>query len=92
MIYKGCQKRMIMLKNTGSDIFEEAYFILKENKNRGYTSENDMIKEANRIVSDNNIVIKKDKKIEKNRAPIFFYLLGTLSGIGLYGLVMSFLI
>ena len=27
---KGCQKRIIHLKNTGSPYFEEAYFILKD--------------------------------------------------------------
>ena len=30
MIYKGTQKKMIMLKNTGSKYFEEAYFIIRE--------------------------------------------------------------
>lgn len=26
---KGCQKRMIFIKNTGCDLFDEAYFVLK---------------------------------------------------------------
>jgi len=54
MIYKGCQKRMIMLKNTGSEIFDEAYFILKEERvlKNGVT-ENDMVREAGRIINEN---------------------------------------
>lgn len=51
---KGCQKKMIMLKNTGSDIFDEAYFILKDKEARvGKVSESEMIREANRIVNEN---------------------------------------
>ena len=47
---KGCQKKIIMLKNTGSEIFEEAYFILSESADKSNLSQSDMIAEANRIV------------------------------------------
>jgi len=53
MVYKGCQKRMIMLKNTGSEIFDEAYFILKERAEKSGVSENDMVREASRIIDEN---------------------------------------
>ena len=54
VIYKGCQKRMIMLKNTGSEIFDEAYFILKEERIlRSDVNENDMVREAGRIINEN---------------------------------------
>ena len=49
---KGCQKKIIVMKNTGSPIFEEAYFILSENAQRAHTSERDMISEANRIIRE----------------------------------------
>lgn len=88
MIYKGCEKRMIMLKNTGSELFEEAYFILNTKKSNTVTS-NDMIKEANRIVADNSIIPQRK---EKQKNPIFFYILGILSGMGITALVMSFFI
>lgn len=88
MIYKGCEKRMIMLKNTGSDLFEEAYFILSNKKN-AELSRNDMIKEANRILSENNIA----GSCEKKTSPFLVqYILGFLSGIGSMALVMSFII
>ncbi|MBQ4562807.1 MAG: hypothetical protein IJA55_10815 [Clostridia bacterium] len=88
MIYKGCEKRMIMLKNTGSDLFEEAYFILSNKKNMGL-SRNDMIKEANRIISENNITSSCEKKTSH-----FFlqYILGFLSGIGTAAVIMMLLI
>lgn len=50
---KGTQKKMLLLKNTGSDIFDEAYFILKDRFPAVTVSESEMIKEANRIVSEN---------------------------------------
>lgn len=54
MVYKGCQKRIIMLKSTGSELFDEAYFILKERAEKSpHITESDMVKEANRIISDN---------------------------------------
>ncbi len=50
---KGTQKKMLLLKNTGSDIFDEAYFILKDRFPAVAVSESEMIREANRIVNDN---------------------------------------
>ena len=88
MVYKGCEKRMIMLKNTGSDLFEEAYFILNT-KRTARVSTGDMIKEANRIVAENNMIPKRE---EKQRTPLFLYLLGVLSGIGVTALIMTFVI
>ena len=84
MVYKGCEKRMIMIKNTGSDLFEEAYFILN-NKRSAQTSSDDMIKEANRIVAESSIVPKTQ---DKQRSPLLMYLFGVLSGIGTAGLVV----
>jgi hypothetical protein len=47
---------MIMLKNTGSELFEEAYFILKDKNGKSpILSETDMIREANKIVANNAI-------------------------------------
>ena len=48
---RGCQKRMVYLKNTGSDVFLEAYFVIRDD---ALTSVNecDMIKEANRILDE----------------------------------------
>lgn len=96
MVYKGCQRRMIMIKNPGSDYFEEAYFILKENdKKIPLASESDMIKEANRIVADNMLSVysaKSSSKRKPARTPAASYLLGTLTGIGLAVMVMTFLL
>ena len=55
MLLKGVNKRVIIIKNPGSEIFEEAYFIIKSGSVKGVirqSKENEMVIEANRIISD----------------------------------------
>ena len=49
---RGYQKRVIHLKNIGSSLFDEAYFIVNGKEQRD-ESPSDMIKEANRIIKEN---------------------------------------
>ena len=49
---KGCQKQMIVLHGTGSEIFEEAYFILKPGRGGSDKTKAAMLLEANRIVEE----------------------------------------
>jgi hypothetical protein len=50
---KGYQKRVIYLKNTGSEIFDEAlFFVRAENNNTRQVEYNDMVNEANRIIDE----------------------------------------
>ena len=46
---KGCQKKIIFLKDTGSDVFEEAYFVINP-EYEGMNKE-DIVSEATKIVS-----------------------------------------
>jgi len=90
MIYKGCQKRMIMLKNTGSEIFDEAYFILKEKAEKSRISENDMVREANRII-DEKLLCGCYKNgsptvIRERLKTLFWYTAGALSCGGVIGI------
>lgn len=48
---KGSEKRMICIRDTGSPIFTEAYFILRENA--ASVPKNDMVTEAVRIIREN---------------------------------------
>ena len=50
---RGCQKRVVFLKNIGSDFFEEAYFVLKGNTDMAKYTDADIIREANRIIDEN---------------------------------------
>ena len=78
---RGCQKKVVFLKNTGSDIFEEAYFVLKSDTDTANRSEADIIKEANRIIEEN---MDKGRRINIKRALPFlisFALGATFSAI-----------
>ena len=61
---RGCQKKIIYLKNTGSDVFDEAYFIIRD-KARASSDNVDMVKEANRILDECFFDNKKSGKIQK---------------------------
>ena len=51
---KGNARKIIRLKNTESELFDEALFFLKDSADRqGRFSEQDMLREADRIVSRN---------------------------------------
>ena len=47
---KGCQKNVIWLRNTESELFEQAYFILSDAALLKKKSEGDIIAEARRII------------------------------------------
>ena len=57
---KGISRKMFVLKDTKSDIFEEAYFVIKEDIiEKNPTSDIDMVAEANRIIDENDVFIKE---------------------------------
>ena len=49
---KGCNKRVIVMKDTGHDMIEEAFFILKPEaaKGRNGCSDGDLLRQANLIL------------------------------------------
>lgn len=74
---KGCQRKIIVMKNTGSSIFEEAYFVIRETATKAHISEIDMITEANRIIKENGISTGQLRKQTKLNCPAFVW--GALS-------------
>lgn len=56
---KGCEKRMIRLQNTGSRMFEEVYFVLREDLPGEGCETRDILAEANRIVEENEMPAHK---------------------------------
>ncbi len=49
---RGCQRRVVFLKNTESKIFSEAYFIIDDRVDTTALSDGDMVREANRIIDE----------------------------------------
>mgnify|MGYP006966488056 CR=1 FL=1 len=81
---KGCQKKIIVMKNTGSPMFDEAYFILSENALRAHASERDMISEANRII--------REGGDSTPRKPQLLRIAALLFSVALFLLAVGFLI
>lgn len=69
---RGAQKRMIVMKTAESEMFEEAYFVLRRDCNRGG---DDIVDEANRIIE------KCDTKRSGSKGKRF---LGILYTVGLF--------
>lgn len=80
---KGCQKKTIHIKDTGSRYFEEAYFVLRPAVARRHVSENDMIKEASRIAGEGIGVGDRRRRRDRLRRIALFsagFILGAILG------------
>ena len=82
---RGCQKKMVYIKNTNSEVFKEAYFVLTDKGTDIDLTERDMLKEINRILDE---CVSEEEKISrgvkiktfvKNKALPF--LIGIIIGI-----------
>ena len=82
---RGCQKKIIYLKNTNSEVFDEAYFVVNDKVLDKDMTECDMVKEANRILDEcicieekSNILLRSLDFIRKIIIP---FLIGILFGV-----------
>lgn len=83
---KGAQKKMIVIKTSDSDIFEEAYFVVKGGVER---SKPDMVFEANRIIEGCS-ERRKEKRARDMKVlilPVLCFMAGTLFGGGITALI-----
>ena len=82
---KGCQKKIIFLKDTESNLFEEAYFVIKpEFQNK---SEEDIIAEATKI-ANGGFVEKKLSKRNRGALGFFLFSLGVFVGSIIFALAI----
>ena len=78
---KGCQKRMIFIKNTGCDLFDEAYFVLKNDIPTSQENENDIIRTATAIINEHEYPLYKRKNRKKAHiSPTLMFTFGALCG------------
>lgn len=73
---RGCQRKIILLKGTDSQIFDEAYFLLRRGAET--CKQEEIVREAQRIV-DRNTTRRRTKRI-RVRDTVFFTV-GMLLGI-----------
>ncbi|MBQ9070522.1 MAG: hypothetical protein IJY23_04160 [Clostridia bacterium] len=92
---RGYQKKVIYLKNTGSPVFEEAYFVIKSDKSQKKEREknkSELLEEANRIIEENACICQERKtfKIDLRSALVFGsgFLLSALISLAAILLVM----
>jgi hypothetical protein len=93
---KGCQKRVLWIRNIESDCFEEAYFIVSDKPTVKKVTENSMVSEANRIISEYPItnyfgteaVSKREKKTKNTFMRIKWFLFGGIISLGVTLLVL----
>lgn len=85
-VLKGSQRKMIKLCGCNDTIFEEAYFVLKPEKNLASIKEKDILAEANRIIEENTSGLSRRKKRVCLNAAVFAAML-FLSAIGLCSLI-----
>ena len=87
---KGISKNMVVIKNVGSPLFEEAHFILKDGA-VGSFSRGSIVSEANRIVSKSFVYESLPKRKKGKFRYFVFGCLLFLLGLAL-GMLLSYLI
>ena len=62
---RGYQKKVIFLKDTGSNLFDEAYFVVSRKGEEANIEQSDMIFEANRIIKES--LENKESRLKSER-------------------------
>ena len=89
---RGCQKKIIYLKNTESGVFDEAYFVVSESALSSEIDECDMIVEANKILDE--CIFAEEEKSLKNKIfdivkrKVIPFAFGIVSGI-IIGIIIN---
>lgn len=83
---RGCQRKIIMLKGTDSQIFDEAYFLLRRDCEEGSAGEESILREAERIVA-RNATGSGRRALHTRRAWVTF-LCGVLFGCGILAILL----
>lgn len=90
---KGCNRRVIVMRETGNDMIEEAFFVLRSSATKHGFCEEDIIKHATGILEKSNfdsrfshISMNVSKKKDGRKKPLSF-LLGMVLGCVLSAVV-----
>lgn len=80
---KGCQKRIIQIKDTKSKLFEEAYFVLRCEINEPTIHSKDIINEATTVINSYSGEKGDSKSSPKKIRRFLWFLLGAASSFAL---------
>ena len=84
---KGCQKRVLWVKNIESECFDGAFFIVSDKSTEKKQSEDSMVAEAHRIISSYPITNyfgtdgggEEERRVSLAAVRVFWFLLGIAS-------------
>ena len=79
MLLRGCHRRMICMKSANSRLFEEAFFVLREEG--AAVDERDMLTEANRILEEHLLPTRRTRRADRRTRRLgllFSFLAGAL--------------
>ena len=84
---RGAEKRMIVVRTKDSRLFEEAYFVIRRgvDEGEGRPSENDMVREATRIVSQNSAAYPAARRRSRWRMKLLAFLAGAAAATSIFG-------
>jgi hypothetical protein len=77
---RGYQRKVIHIKNTGSYLFDEAYFVLSRDGEDLRLGEDDMVTEANRIINDKSYTGIKSGMLLRYKRQIISLTIGIMIG------------
>ena len=85
---RGCQRRVIHIKNTQSHLFDEAYFIICEQSESKEEKEKDMLKEARHIIAR---LLPEEEREKRAKRKVLLLFLASFS-LGVLCASLSFLL
>ena len=80
---RGVNRQVIVLKPDKSSAFETVYFMLKSDLKKASVLDKDMVREANKIISENysEKVRRTDKKAKRLFTKAFPFIFGVILGV-----------
>ena len=78
---KACQKKILYIEGIESSAFDSAYFILRENIDSICLGGDDILKEADKIISERLPNAKKKKKRREQIKKAFLIIVSAASGV-----------
>lgn len=94
---KGCQKKIIMVKDANSRYFESAYFVIKSDLPPS-AREDDMLAEAHRLIADYSSEIASQNSTSNNvqpqkpHQPAHHITLGVIFALALVGIAAAVIV
>lgn len=77
---RGYQKKVIFLKDTGSHLFDEAYFVVSRKGEEANVEQSDMVFEANRIIKES-LENKESRIISQKKKNKIGFIIPFISGV-----------